>query len=58
MGGNESKSLIKNNIYCPKCPLTPIISVSLEKKDNFKCEYRCPFMHFDQVPSRNISRHR
>ena len=54
MGGTESISTINSNICCPKCPLTPIISIGVDKDDNIKCEYRCPFMHFGQVPFQEI----
>lgn len=52
IGANESVQI--NDILCPKCPLTPIISISLNSKGILICEYRCPFMHFDKIPYEDI----
>lgn len=41
-------------ILCPKCPLTPIISFTLNKEGILTCEYRCPYIHFGQVYFENI----
>lgn len=57
MGANESATTtlaLRNGICCPKCPLTPIISISMDNNNNVICEYRCPFMHFGQVPFQQI----
>ena len=57
MGGKDSKSpLIQNEIICPKCPLTPIISIFLNSEGILTCEYRCSFMHFGQIPFDDISK--
>lgn len=50
MGGSESAPSIEGEIICPKCPLTPIISILLNSEGILTCEYRCPFMHFGQIP--------
>ena len=52
MGGKESSSQSENkmNIICPKCSLTPIISISLNSEGILSCEYRCPYMHFGIIP--------
>ena len=55
MGNEDSKC--QNNIkdlLCPKCPLTPIISISLDSKGKLNCEYRCPFIHFGNIPFEDI----
>ena len=57
MGGNESKKeFIGEEIICPKCPLTPIISIFLNPEGILTCEYRCSFMHFGQIPFEDISK--
>ena len=40
---------IKTNIICPKCPLTPIISITSTKEGTLICEYRCPSFHMGLV---------
>ena len=55
MGGKESIHSGEEMI-CPKCPLTPIISLSLTAEGNLVCEYRCPFMHFGQIPFDDITK--
>lgn len=58
MGGKESKLetelFLDKEIICPKCPLTPIISISLNQEGILQCEYRCSFMHFGQIPLEDI----
>ena len=56
MGGTEIKSLPIDDVRCPKCPLTPIISIFLNSENQLTCEYRCPFMHFGTVPFDDISK--
>ena len=58
MGGTEIKSLPIDDIRCPKCPLTPIISISLNSEGSLTCEYRCPFMHFGTIPFDDLSKDR
>ena len=55
--GNESSTKDKTiNIICPKCPLTPIISISLNEESILTCEYRCPYMHFGLIPLEDIDK--
>ena len=57
MGGKESSSGQKKiEIICPKCPLTPIISISINAEGILTCEYRCPFMHFGVIPFEDIDK--
>ena len=53
MGGKQNKSI---EIICPKCPLNPIISIFLNSEGILTCEYRCPFMHFGQIPFEDITK--
>ena len=55
MGGTEIKGLQIDDVKCPKCPLTPIISIFLNPEGILTCEYRCPFMHFGTIPFDDIS---
>jgi len=41
--GNIGKNKI--DIICHKCPLIPIISITLTKEGTLICEYRCPSFH-------------
>ena len=54
MGGKQSSNFQLTEIICPKCPLTPIISISLNSEGILTCEYRCPFMHFGQIPLKDL----
>lgn len=56
MGGKESSIPKRTEILCPKCPLTPIISICLNSEGILTCEYRCPFMHFGQIPFTDIDK--
>ena len=55
MGGTQIKALSIDDVRCPKCPLTPIISIFLNPEGILTCEYRCPFMHFGTMPFDDIS---
>lgn len=55
MGGTQIKALSIDDVRCPKCPLTPIISIFLNSEGILTCEYRCPFMHFGTIPFDDIS---
>ncbi len=55
MGGKQSFQP-GYEMLCPKCPLTPIISLSLNTEGILTCEYRCPFMHFGHVPFEEIGK--
>lgn len=55
MGGKHSIQP-KEEIICPKCPLTPIISLSLNNEGVLICEYRCQFMHFGHIPFEDITK--
>ena len=55
MGGSQIKALAIDDARCPKCPLTPIISIFLNPEGILTCEYRCPFMHFGTMPFDDIS---
>ena len=55
MGGKASLIPPDMEIICPKCPLTPIFSICLNSEGHLACEYRCPFMHFGQIPFEEIS---
>ena len=55
MGGTQIKALPIDDVRCPKCPLTPIISIFLNPEGILTCEYRCPFMHFGTMPFDDIS---
>ena len=39
---------------CPKCPLTPIISIVPSSQGNVLCEYRCPFFHMGITKFENL----
>ena len=54
MGAKTSLITPDMEYICPKCPLTPIISICLNSEGNLACEYRCPFMHFGQIPFEQI----
>ena len=56
MGGNQAKGNKQLEIICPKCPLNPIFSIFLNSEGILTCEYRCPFMHFGQIPFDDISK--
>ena len=55
MGGKQSLQS-GSEMICPKCPLTPIISLSLNSESVLTCEYRCPFMHFGHIPFEDITK--
>jgi hypothetical protein len=56
MGGKSSSPQKKIELICPKCPLTPIISISLNAEGILTCEYRCPFMHFGLIPFEDMDK--
>ena len=56
MGGKQAKIPQNFEIICPKCPLNPIFSIFLNSEGILTCEYRCPFMHFGQMPFDDISK--
>ena len=47
---SNSKFLYTEDIICPNCPLTPIISIFMNEKNELTCEYRCPNLHFGYIP--------
>lgn len=53
MGGQGSK--YEGEIICPKCPLTPILSICQDSEGKLTCEYKCPFMHFGTIPFSEIN---
>ena len=55
MGGKQSLQS-GTEMICPKCPLTPIISLSINSESVLICEYRCPFMHFGHIPLEDITK--
>ena len=55
MGGKQSLQT-GTEMICPKCPLTPIISLSINSESVLICEYRCPFMHFGHIPLEDITK--
>ena len=51
MGAKGSKFPHTEEIICPNCPLTPIISIFLnEENGKLTCEFRCPNLHFGYIP--------
>ena len=46
MGAKESRFPPTEEIICPNCPLTPIISIFLNEDAILTCEFRCPNLHF------------
>ena len=51
MGASEIKPINPTEeIICPHCPLTPIISTFLNEEDILTTEYRCPNLHFGYIP--------
>ena len=54
MGAKNSKYLYTEDIICPNCPLTPIISLFMNKENKLTCEYRCPNLHFGYIPFTDI----
>ena len=55
MGGKQSSNSPQlKEIICPNCPLTPIISITLNSENVLTCEYRCPFMHFGTIPFEDL----
>ena len=53
MGAKNSKFPYTEaeEIICPNCPLTPIVSIFLNKENGkLTCEYRCPNLHFGYIP--------
>ena len=56
MGGKQAKIPQNFEIICPKCPLNPIFSIFLNSEGILTCEYRCPFMHFGQIPFDDITK--
>ena len=54
MGAKDSKYSPKDEIICPQCPLTPIITFFLDEGNMLTCEYRCPNLHFGTMPFSDI----
>ena len=45
----EENPIVKTNIICPKCPLSPIINITQTKEGTLICEYRCPLFHMGLI---------